>query len=136
VSAKIIIVDNTPDLVHVYQKFFDMAGLKVIASFFSAKEMLESLSKSVMDPGKEQELEKNSIVLLDHKMPEMNGEEAARRLRKLNPKIGIILATAEDPSKLKIEENLFDGIIQKPFSMGEFVRIIERVSSLIIGDSY
>ena len=94
----IIIVDDLPDLVRIYEKFFKIAGLKVLASFLNAKDMLDFFTKSIEDPISKKSLD-NSIVLMDYHMPEMNGEEAARILRKQNPRVKIILATGEDLSE-------------------------------------
>jgi CheY-like chemotaxis protein len=54
------------------------------------------------------------IVVIDHRMPVMDGLEAAKILRKLKPSLKIILASAYG---LSPEENgYFDAILRKPFS--------------------
>ncbi len=46
---------------------------------------------------------KPDIVLLDIRMPEMDGLEAARRLKQLHPDVGVIMLTAYDDRQLVVE---------------------------------
>jgi CheY-like chemotaxis protein len=127
----IIIVDDVPGLVRVYEKFFEIVGLRVIATFLNANDMLEFLSNPIGDSVSREDLQ-SAIFLLDYSMPETNGEEAARKLRKINPRARIILATGHDLSRLHVEGGLFDALIQKPFSISELLQTIEKVVPTLI----
>lgn len=68
------------------------------------------------------------IILMDIRMPEMDGKEATRQIRKLNPhyqKIPIVALTADlslagvDNSQIR-----FDALVTKPFQPDELMRII------------
>ena len=121
-SKEIVIVNNSPNLVRVYEKFFAIAGMKVIAKLASAEEMLSYFHSKRPDLA-------SHIILLDLKMPEMDGVEAARQLKRMNRRHKIILATVEEPSVFGAEDDLIDGRIQKPFTISELQSTIEKVSS-------
>ena len=120
----IVIVDDSKELIDVYEKHFKAAGLRIVAKFSSGEDLLSyaTSDKSTIA---------DSIVLLDHKMLEMEGLETARQLRRLNPNQRIILTVGETSSIPKIDEDLFDDNISKPFTISELVAAIEKVSSPI-----
>jgi len=120
----IVIVDDSRHLVSVYEKFFETAGLDVVAKFYSGKELLTSFA------GGKSDLEK-AIILLDHAMPEMDGIETAKKVKKLNPSQRIVLAVVGDLTRIKIDQDLFVGTILKPFTLSELIKTIERISSSI-----
>ena len=112
------------ELVSIYERAFEVAGLKVVAKFGNGKEVLEYF-------GSTKNGSPEGIVLLDHKMPEMTGVEIAKRIKERYPDQRIILALAETPVKFTIDERLFDGTIFKPFTISELLDEIERVISPI-----
>lgn len=68
------------------------------------------------------------LVLMDIKMPEMDGYEAIRQIRLFNPNIIIIVQTAFVLSAER--ENSFDAgcdeYISKPYSKSELQALIEK----------
>lgn len=70
------------------------------------------------------------LILLDWKMPEMDGLETCKQIRRVVPKhIPIMILTAYDMSD--IEEEAFeagiDGFLQKPFFLSNFMQTIDKV---------
>jgi signal transduction histidine kinase len=68
------------------------------------------------------------LVLMDLKLPDMNGYEAARQIRTLNDKVIIIAQTAYDlqtDSELS-REACFNASINKPFTREELTEMIKR----------
>jgi len=62
------------------------------------------------------------IIILDMIMPEMSGEQTFYKLKKINPKIKVLLASgysASEQAKNMLEQGC-NGFIQKPFSLKEF----------------
>ena len=75
------------------------------------------------------------VILMDVRMPVMNGILATDKIKEINPNIPIIAVTASD--KDRVGENKFDEILQKPFprdtNLIEIIdgHIIEKVGGYI-----
>ncbi|HSB29297.1 MAG TPA: ATP-binding protein, partial [Pyrinomonadaceae bacterium] len=84
----------------------------------SGQEAIEKLSRGNFD-----------LVFTDLAMPEMDGWETARTIRKNWPDIRIIMVTGYGPttSPPEGEEDLIDGIIGKPF---DFVQVGSTLTTL------
>ncbi len=71
-----------------------------------------------------------SIVFLDIRMPEMNGIEVYKELKKINPEVPMILMTAYSDEDL-IEAGFRAGVhtvLHKPLEMDDVLKIIEGLS--------
>ncbi len=66
------------------------------------------------------------IVLLDLAMPDMNGEQTLRELRKLNPRVRVILLTAyaEDEFRMNFVQGELSGFLAKPFAYEELIEVL------------
>jgi len=66
------------------------------------------------------------IVLLDLAMPDMNGEQTLRELRKLSPHVRVILLTAyaEDEFRMKFVQGELSGFLAKPFAYEELIEVL------------
>jgi DNA-binding response OmpR family regulator len=70
-----------------------------------------------------------SLILLDLKMPGMDGIEVLRRVREIRPDIGIIILTAYGTVESAVEGMKLGAadFIQKPFAPGEIRKLVSRV---------
>jgi len=68
------------------------------------------------------------LVLMDIKMPIMNGFEALEQIRPMRPNLPIIAQTAYSSSddKIKIEEAGFNGYITKPLNRHDLFELINK----------
>jgi CheY-like chemotaxis protein len=97
--------------------------------------MLQKLGYSVLTASKGQEaieiFKKNKVafVILDMRMPGMNGYEIYHQLKKIQPKIKILLASGYtgDQSEKGFISIGFDGFIQKPFNLKQLSEKIEDI---------
>ena len=97
--------------------------------------MLRKLGYSVLPVCKGQEaieiLKKNKVafVILDMQMPGMNGYEIYYQLKKIQPKVKILLASGYvgDQSEKRLISIGFDGFIQKPFDLKQLSEKIEDI---------
>lgn len=80
-----------------------------------------------------------NLVLIDWKMPDMDGIETARRIREILPSdIPIMILTAYDWSEIE-EEALaagIDGFLPKPFFLSNFKQTIEKLNEKKGTDSF
>lgn len=83
-NHKILLVDDEPDVREVIRYYFDRRGYDVV----TASNGEEALSKLVV--------EKPALVLLDIRMPEMDGIECLRRIKKLDREVTVIMVTCVD----------------------------------------
>jgi len=69
------------------------------------------------------------VVVLDYKMPKLDGFEVARKIISSNPRQRIILASAYSKEIFDDAADYFNlpiEILQKPFSGSKFVELVEN----------
>ncbi|MFI5421482.1 MAG: response regulator [Nitrososphaerales archaeon] len=120
-KLEIVLVANSPRLINVYEKFFAIAGLKIIKKFSDTKDLISYF--------KTNDMARDSIVLIDINQSEMDGVEVAEQINLHYPEQKLILATARDSSEIDSSQKLYDGIIHKPFTISELLATIENASS-------
>jgi len=69
------------------------------------------------------ESEKPDLILLDINLPRMNGFQACKLIKKINPVLPVIIITGElgAERRLKAYEAGADDFLEKPFSMDQLV---------------
>ena len=99
--------------------------------------MLQRLGYNLLTANKGQEaieiFKRNEVafVILDMRMPGMNGDEVCRQLKKIKPKVKIILASGYVgfySTKYLISIG-FDDILEKPFTIEHLSEKIENILS-------
>jgi CheY-like chemotaxis protein len=73
-----------------------------------------------------EEGENLDLILMDILMPELDGMEAARQIRRIRPELPIIAQTAYSFRKDEMVKNLFDDIIFKPVWQYDLLQICSR----------
>jgi two-component system sensor histidine kinase/response regulator len=119
IPAKILVVDDEPDLVSTVQCRLEWCKFKVV----TASNGQEGLEKAAS--------EKPDLILLDIDMPEMNGHEMLSHLRN-RPQlkdIPVIMCTAfcEADDIAKASSYGVVDYIAKPFDFSSLVEKISRV---------
>ncbi len=74
------------------------------------------------------------LVILDWKMPQMDGLELARQLRamvdlRVKPKLLMISAYGQNEMSLHMDDRIVDGILAKPFQQSKLIDAIARIYS-------
>lgn len=117
----IIVAEDESSNLQLLTKILKSLNTNVIG-FNSGKEIVDYVKKH---PDKTVDL-----ILMDIKMPGMDGYTAARLIRNINPNIPIVAQTAyamvDDVARMKDSD--FDDIIAKPVKTG---LLIEKISKLI-----
>ncbi|MEM5786643.1 MAG: sigma-54 dependent transcriptional regulator [Syntrophobacteraceae bacterium] len=111
---RVLIVDDDQGLVHFLSRFFSRHDFSV-QSCANGQRALEIVSREAFD-----------LILLDYKMPEMNGLDTLREIRKLQVKTPVIVMTAYGTMDTAIEAmklGAYDYLL-KPFDR----RDLERAS--------
>ena len=122
-EPNIAIIDDEKDLLFVYKKALELQGLKVV-TFDDSSVALNELKVRY---------KKYSMVLVDIRMPKVNGYQLINEIKRIDPSIKTILMSAYDVSDLEVHDNLNDGvkidrIMHKPFSL---IKLISTVKTLL-----
>lgn len=119
----ILVVDDEESVRSVTKMMLERAGYRVLTAA-DGREGVDAFAQH------HQELK---AVLLDMTMPHLNGEEAFGEMRRLNPKVPVILASGynEQDATTRFSGKGLAGFIQKPFRMQ---KLLDRVGRAIQGD--
>jgi len=119
-SKKILVADDEPDVL-----FMTAFSLRTVGGFevIEARNGLEALEKAQQSPP--------DLIILDIKMPRLNGYEACRRLREIPAlkDIPIIFLSAKG-QRTEVEEGLSLGAadyILKPFAPEDLVGKVREI---------
>ncbi len=85
--AKVLIVDDDIFLHKVLERILTIGGHQVGGHAYNGEEALEQFVK--MNP-------RPDIILMDHRMPVMNGATATREIVRIDPSAKIIFVSADD----------------------------------------
>ncbi len=121
--TRMIVADDDEEVCHNIVKTMSQTG--VITDYSTDGENAIQMMRSAREAGHPYDL-----ILLDWKMPNLNGLETARLIRKNYPdKIPILLLTAYDWSEIEQEamEIGVNHFMPKPFFMSTFKGAIRRV---------
>jgi DNA-binding response OmpR family regulator len=105
--ARVLVVDDEPDAVELLQEFLTSKGYEV-ATAFSGEEALRKVKE-----------ERPHLILLDVRMPGMNGLDVLRQVRQVDQEVGVIMVTAvneEDTGREALKLGAFDYIV-KPLNL-------------------
>lgn len=105
---KILIIDDDYSVRDFLERFFKQKGYQRVQSAMGGQEGLEIIKK-----------EDIKLVLLDVKLPGMNGIEILRKIKEIKKDTGVIMITGfpdEPKAKEAMKEGAYDYII-KPFDL-------------------
>lgn len=105
--AKVLVVDDEPEAVELLVEFLSSKGYEILTAT-SGEEALRRVKE-----------DRPHLVLLDIRMPKMSGLEVLKRIREIDPEMGIIMVTAvneEDVGRQALELGAFDYIV-KPLDL-------------------
>ncbi|MDP8298844.1 MAG: response regulator [Candidatus Tantalella remota] len=121
-NEKILVIDDEIEICNLLQTFLTREGYQAITAT-SAAEGIEKLQS-----------EKPKLVLLDIRMPGMDGVEAMKKIREIDENVAIIMATAVVDKKTadEIASMKATDYIIKPFDL-DYLRntLLAKLAMLI-----
>src|SRR5438309_7685495 len=106
------IVEDDEDMVFIYSRILKDQGYESVFVARSGEEIIEWISSQTAFP---------NVVIMDYRLPRINGLDAAREALRHSPATKIIMATA--PHELKAEApSLGSTFLRKPLSMQTLAR--------------
>ena len=117
-ATRILVIDDDPKIRTVVRRGLAYEGYRVVEAA-SGEEGLEKAREHLPD-----------LVVLDIMLPGIDGLEVCRRLRATGDELGILMLTARDEVKDRVEglETGADDYLVKPFS---FEELLARVHALL-----
>ena len=118
---RVLVVDDSTSARLILSRLLAALGCPV-AEAASAEAALEELRRAPYD-----------LVLLDWRMPGVDGFEAARRIRwepalAATPKIVLVTAYGDEEVREKAEAQGLDGYLPKPVTPGALLDLLHRIS--------
>jgi two-component system chemotaxis response regulator CheY len=117
--TSVLIVDDELFIVELYRDILQLRGYRISGTAFDGEEALRKYDLSNDKP---------DVILMDHRMPVMNGVEATREIIRMNPSQKIIFVSAD----VMVEKEARDAgaieFLSKPFRMDELIEKMNRVS--------
>ncbi len=117
-ALSILVIDDEPSVRETLAEMLEVMGHSVLLAA-SGQAALQTLAGKSCD-----------LVFTDLAMPEMDGWETAREIRKRWPEMSVVLVTGYGTGTQppKGEDNLVNGIIGKPF---DFAQISQTIMSVV-----
>ena len=113
-QASVLVVDDNSDLLNTFSLILKMKGYNVD----TAEDGVSAVDKFKRRPF--------DVILMDLIMPRMNGVEAFRKIREINPGARIILMTAyyeEGQIKMALDEGAYRAV-HKPVNVARLMEMI------------
>ena len=118
-AAVALVVEDTPDARALFAEMLKAAGLKVLEATDgqNAVEVIET-SGAIID-----------VVLMDYRMPRMDGVEATKKIREHFPNLPILFVSGWDDPKMKdaaFKAGAAEYLVS-PIDYDELVEVVSRV---------
>ena len=119
-KKKVLVVDDEPDICMVYQIILEDAGYECI-SYTDSVKALQEFKPYFYD-----------LILLDIKMPVLDGFELCKKMKEIDKVVHIIFITASEAYYEKFRSQHFPELgkinyIQKPIGNEELVQIVNMI---------
>jgi len=115
-SPKIFIVDDDRAILRLYKMILGQKGFKNVVFAHNGREAIDEYRKFRKKP---------QIIIMDHRMPILNGIDAMNHILKMNKGPKIIFASADSSVREQaISQGAYD-FLNKPFDIQELLKTIQ-----------
>ena len=115
-KGKILIVDDEPDTLEIIRKLLQFEGFEILTAS-SGEEGVKRVAEELPE-----------VVLMDISLPGIDGNEALRRIKKIQPFPSVIMLTAYatvDNAIQALKEGASD-FVKKPFENDHLIHIVHQ----------
>ncbi|MHA1637680.1 MAG: response regulator [Candidatus Thorarchaeota archaeon] len=113
----VLIVDDDKFLHEVLEHILTLGGHIVIDHAYNGKEAIEKYVSLKSKP---------DIILMDHRMPIMDGASATRELKQLDQSVIVVFFSADDTVKDSAKDAGADGFLVKPINSTTLFEAIDE----------
>jgi CheY-like chemotaxis protein len=116
-SLRIAVVDDDKDLSEIYSKVLQKLGYPTPSVFNDGTSLVRALMAN---------RDSFDLIIMDYRMPEMNGIEAAKIIQRYRKNVKIIMLSAYESVREKADD-IGVPFLQKPFSMDQLSRCLDNI---------
>ena len=113
-QSTVLVVDDDTSILDTVSSILSGEGYDVVSAS-TGEEALAAVART-----------KPALILLDMRMPVMDGWAVARALREQGIKVPIVVMTAAESAKRWADEVGAEGYLAKPFGLEELLATVER----------
>jgi len=82
-AIRVMVVDDTQNVRDMLATMLELDGFEVVSKAAGGQEAIDAVATT-----------KPNVIVMDYKMPEMDGITATRKIREISNDVGVILYTA------------------------------------------
>ena len=120
-ECPILVVDDDPDIREIVTEVLSLEGYPVHAATNGAEGLQAIEVLRAKDP------ECRPLVLLDMRMPILDGWGVARKMKKRGLQVPIVVMTAARDARAWAAEIGADGCLPKPFELADLLTTVQRL---------
>jgi len=130
-GLKILVAEDSPSIALLYKKSLEKRGHTVIITENGLKCLYQYSDDFKIRGDDKKKTSLYDLVILDHKMPRMEGTDVAKEIIEMNPKQRILFVTGYVKDMLKGVRKIGQKIelLQKPFPVNAMIRQVEGVNT-------
>ncbi len=130
-GLKILVAEDSPSIALLYKKSLEKKGHTVIITENGLKCLYQYSDDFKIRGDDKKKTSLYDLVILDHKMPRMEGTEVAKEIIEMNPKQRILFVTGYVKDMMKGVRKIGQKIelLQKPFPVNAMIRQVEGVNT-------
>jgi len=117
--TSVLIVDDELFIVELYRDILQLRGYKVVGTAFDGEEAIRKYTTSPDKP---------DIIIMDHRMPVMNGVDATKEIVRMNPTQKVIFVSADVLLEKEARDAGATEFLPKPFRMDDLIEKMDKVT--------
>ena len=118
--TSVLIVDDELFIVELYRDILQLRGYRVVGTAFDGEEALKKYGNIA---------EKPDVIIMDHRMPIMNGVEATKQIIRMNPRQKVIFVSADVLVEKEARDAGAIDFLPKPFRMDDLIEKMQKLSA-------
>lgn len=122
-ALRVLVVDDSPIITRKICMMMDLIGYRVIKTAATGREAIIAYKECRPD-----------VVTMDIAMPDMDGIEATRIIKKAFPEANIVMVTSHGQEKMVLEalKAGAKGYVLKPFQQQKIFEVIEKACNRVV----
>ena len=122
IVVSVLIVEDDSCVHDLLTRFLEIRGHSIAGNAYNGAEAVDIFNNLVSKP---------NLILMDYRMPVMDGIEATRKILEIEPKARILFLSADNRVKDEALEAGAIDFLRKPISCLEIITTIEKLIAFL-----